>query len=591
MDDDKINREAYRHDLNWDEQLDGSYDLVMPSWEKPTLTKTPPKPVDDSIPVTVVEETVPALKVVAPRASTPKKGPRIPTIHDEVPLYLSSDRAADLEPGRRPSTTAEPDLSAWARYNQNFDHNEQGEQGEQGERGERGEQGEQGEQGEVEIVLGSAQHDNLERSASVADVETEEETGGGDAEEEEEDDEGNDQVSRESSSGDLEDDSGSEDKDGEETPETDVVPIPAPPLATEVTSSSARLASVRPSRRPTRPVVQAKVAVTVAPQTSARKTTVGQTRQRQAMSGGSPPPRQTLSRGSPSHGQTLSGGSSQPMQTFSEAMSEPSQVDTPKTAKQTGPSSQTIHRQTVSANLKRPVQTMSVVQTVHRQVHRQAVPARLQAESPRPVQAPSGPLIILPTNQHEDNGIVAPIVMGCVGAAVVGCLIAGVFYRRHTRMQHHRKHSYYSGDEADEPTYGITGPAYQHGSFDGGVSGPVGDGFLARSAEAFHFQQCKRQIKSGSLTSNTSSSAKSGRSGSGRERYSVHSDCVGESSGSSGEEEEDGEEDGEEQGSDFGDYTVYECPGLAPASESFEVVNPLFAHQDRHNVTVVVSDD
>lgn len=124
------------------------------------------------------------------------------------------------------------------------------------------------------------------------------------------------------------------------------------------------------------------------------------------------------------------------------------------------------------------------------------------------------------------------IVAGCCAVGIFGVIAAGVcFYK----LQKSRK----AAADVDYPAYGVTGPNKD-------VSSPNGDRKLAQSAQMYHYQHQKQQMiaveKAGS-TKNTSAS------------------------------DVDSEEENEE-----GDYTVYECPGLAPTGE-MEVKNPLF-HDD-----------
>ncbi|XP_050430500.1 uncharacterized protein LOC126839300 [Adelges cooleyi] len=105
------------------------------------------------------------------------------------------------------------------------------------------------------------------------------------------------------------------------------------------------------------------------------------------------------------------------------------------------------------------------------------------------------------------------------------------------RMQRNKK----AAADIDYPAYGITGPNKDFS--------PTGDRRLAQSAQMYHYQHQKQQI----IAMETNSAAKEGRSGSITDP--------------------DSDDDNEE-----GDYTVYECPGLAPAGE-MEVKNPLF-HDD-----------
>ncbi|XP_008178323.1 neural proliferation differentiation and control protein 1 [Acyrthosiphon pisum] len=102
------------------------------------------------------------------------------------------------------------------------------------------------------------------------------------------------------------------------------------------------------------------------------------------------------------------------------------------------------------------------------------------------------------------------------------------------RMQKNSK----AAADIEYPAYGITGPNKD--------MSPTGDRRLAQSAQMYHYQHQKQQI----IAMETNSSVKESRCG-------LVSDP-------------DSDDDNEE-----GDYTVYECPGLAPAGE-MEVKNPLF---------------
>lgn len=142
---------------------------------------------------------------------------------------------------------------------------------------------------------------------------------------------------------------------------------------------------------------------------------------------------------------------------------------------------------------------------------------------------------------RKTNSVYLPIILACTGLAISGCLIAAVFYRRYSYT---RKMSRFS----DTPAYGITGPRSKSSSVD-----YEGDNLLGRSAENYHYRSQRKQMN---LTSSNSG-------GNGTVAHTdAHSDYD--------------TEDEEDQGSDFGDYTVYECPGLAPAGE-FEVVNPMYS--------------
>ncbi|XP_050548709.1 uncharacterized protein LOC126910302 isoform X2 [Daktulosphaira vitifoliae] len=100
--------------------------------------------------------------------------------------------------------------------------------------------------------------------------------------------------------------------------------------------------------------------------------------------------------------------------------------------------------------------------------------------------------------------------------------------------------------DIDYPAYGITGPNKDFS--------PTGDRRLAQSAQMYHYQHQKQQI----IAMESNNAVKDARSGSITDP--------------------DSDDDNEE-----GDYTVYECPGLAPAGE-MEVKNPLF-HDDNTPVS------
>lgn len=152
------------------------------------------------------------------------------------------------------------------------------------------------------------------------------------------------------------------------------------------------------------------------------------------------------------------------------------------------------------------------------------------------------------------------LVAGCTASVVAALLALGVcFYRWQRRAK--------AAQEVEYPAYGITGPgpspsgksslksSPSSSTPGGGISSwtlgktpkavaSSGDKKLAHSAHMFHFQHQKQQVIA----------------------LESHSGCDRRGSNSGGESDEDNEE---------GDYTVYECPGLAPTGE-MEVKNPLF---------------
>ncbi|PNF20832.1 hypothetical protein B7P43_G12068 [Cryptotermes secundus] len=121
------------------------------------------------------------------------------------------------------------------------------------------------------------------------------------------------------------------------------------------------------------------------------------------------------------------------------------------------------------------------------------------------------------------------LVAGCSAAAVVGVIVAGISWYK---LQKNAK----AAADVEYPAYGVTGPNKE-------VS-PTGDRRLAQSAQMYHYQHQKQQI------------------------IAMESRVTNERNGSVSEAES--EEENEE-----GDYTVYECPGLASTGE-MEVKNPLF---------------
>jgi len=99
--------------------------------------------------------------------------------------------------------------------------------------------------------------------------------------------------------------------------------------------------------------------------------------------------------------------------------------------------------------------------------------------------------------------------------------------------------------DSEYPSYGVTGPGSS-----GGRNSPSPanlDRKLAHSAQMFHYQQQRQQMMAQEKTN--------------LETKPVHS------------------EDSDDEAPNNGDYTVYECPGLAPTGE-MEVRNPLFAEPD-----------
>jgi len=121
--------------------------------------------------------------------------------------------------------------------------------------------------------------------------------------------------------------------------------------------------------------------------------------------------------------------------------------------------------------------------------------------------------------------------------AAFGIVGAGFCYHRVRRNSK-------ASEDVDYPAYGVTGPGGKEISPTSGT-----DRKLAQNAQMYHYQHQKQQMIAFDSANGTDKRGVNGVGG-------IGSDC----------ESDDGEE---------GDYTVYECPGLAPAGE-MEVHNPLF---------------
>lgn len=121
------------------------------------------------------------------------------------------------------------------------------------------------------------------------------------------------------------------------------------------------------------------------------------------------------------------------------------------------------------------------------------------------------------------------IVAACSIAGLVGLIMAGVcWYKLHTHVK--------AASDVDYPAYGVTGPTKER-------SPSQGDRKLAQSAQMYHYQHQKQQMIAMEKAN--------------------------------GEMKPDASDEESEEENEEGDYTVYECPGLAPTGE-MEVRNPLF---------------
>lgn len=134
-----------------------------------------------------------------------------------------------------------------------------------------------------------------------------------------------------------------------------------------------------------------------------------------------------------------------------------------------------------------------------------------------------------PVEMDEAITMYIVALIGGISAAVTVGLISIMigWYTLHIKAK--------AAAEVEYPAYGVTGPNKE--------SSHTGDSKLAQSAQIYHYQHQKQQIIAMDHSSHT-------------DNNTDHSNA---------ESEDDNE----------GDYTVYECPGLAPTGE-MEVKNPLF---------------
>uniref|UniRef100_A0A1B6K9N4 Neural proliferation differentiation and control protein 1 n=1 Tax=Graphocephala atropunctata TaxID=36148 RepID=A0A1B6K9N4_9HEMI len=133
-------------------------------------------------------------------------------------------------------------------------------------------------------------------------------------------------------------------------------------------------------------------------------------------------------------------------------------------------------------------------------------------------------------SRDDQDILLIAIIAGCGAAAAAGVVALAVgWYRLHNNSK--------AAADIEYPAYGVTGPNKE--------ITPTGDRRLAQSAQMYHYQHQKQQIIA--MESNRANNERRG-------------------SVSEGDSDEENEE---------GDYTVYECPGLAATGE-LEVKNPLF---------------
>jgi hypothetical protein len=140
--------------------------------------------------------------------------------------------------------------------------------------------------------------------------------------------------------------------------------------------------------------------------------------------------------------------------------------------------------------------------------------------------------------KRRNDTLFIVIVGICCVVGIAGLVAAAIFwYKIQKRAE--------AAVDAEYPSYGVTGP--NSGGSKISPSSTMSDRKLAQSAQMFHYQQQRQQMMA---------------------QEKAHLDAKPVNSDDSDDEAPAG-----------GDYTVYECPGLAPTGE-MEVRNPLFAEPD-----------
>jgi hypothetical protein len=144
----------------------------------------------------------------------------------------------------------------------------------------------------------------------------------------------------------------------------------------------------------------------------------------------------------------------------------------------------------------------------------------------------------LERKKRRNDTLFIVIVGTCCVVGVMGLVAAAIFwYKIQKRAE--------AAVDAEYPSYGVTGPSSSGTKIS--PSSTMSDRKLAQSAQMYHYQQQRQQMMAQEKAH--------------LDTKPVHSD------------------DSDDETPAGGDYTVYECPGLAPTGE-MEVRNPLFAEPD-----------
>jgi predicted nucleic acid-binding Zn ribbon protein len=150
----------------------------------------------------------------------------------------------------------------------------------------------------------------------------------------------------------------------------------------------------------------------------------------------------------------------------------------------------------------------------------------------------TGDLTKYEQKKRRNDTLFLMVVGTCSLVGVVGLVAAAIFwYKIQKRAE--------AAIDAEYPSYGVTGPGSSGSKIS--PSSTMSDRKLAQSAQMFHYQQQRQQMMA---------------------QEKAHLDV-----------KPDHSDDSDDEAPGGGDYTVYECPGLAPTGE-MEVRNPLFAEPD-----------
>ncbi|XP_067233120.1 neural proliferation differentiation and control protein 1a [Chanodichthys erythropterus] len=164
-----------------------------------------------------------------------------------------------------------------------------------------------------------------------------------------------------------------------------------------------------------------------------------------------------------------------------------------------------------------------------------STPQHQTPKSPQPITNSSGRHGPIASPHTSRDSLLVLMISLCIIMGTMALIVATVCWIRLQRESH-------LAQKVDYPAFHAAGPDHNHTS--------SGDKTLAHSAQMYHYQHQKQQMLS-------------------MEKHKTEPK-VSESGATSDEENEEG------------DFTVYECPGLAPTGE-MEVKNPLFDDSTLHS--------